>query len=57
MRREANQNNTRLEELDLPKLWIITPTASDNLRSEFVANYNQDLVTGIGDRPSLPILG
>ncbi|MFB2894131.1 hypothetical protein ACE1CI_14570 [Aerosakkonemataceae cyanobacterium BLCC-F50] len=52
LRREANRNNTRLQESDLPRLWIITPTASENLLSQFGAIPNQDWVTGIYFLPS-----
>ncbi|MFB2880408.1 hypothetical protein [Floridanema aerugineum] len=52
LRREANRNNTRLQESDLPKLWIITPTASNNLLSQFGAIPNQNWVTGIYFMPS-----
>jgi len=37
LRREANRNNTELKRSDLPKLWVITPTASNNMLSEFNA--------------------
>jgi len=52
LRREANRNNSRLQESDLAKLWIITPTASNNLLSQFGAIPNQDWVTGIYFMPS-----
>lgn len=52
LRREANRNNTRLQESDLPKLWIITPTASNNLLSQFGAIPNQEWVTGMYFLPS-----
>lgn len=35
--REANRNNTRISELDYPKLWILTPTASQNILNGFGA--------------------
>ncbi|MCL1469250.1 hypothetical protein, partial [Argonema antarcticum] len=47
LRREANRNNTRLPETAIPKLWIITPTASNNLLAEFSAISNKNWVTGI----------
>ncbi len=52
LRREANRNNTRLSASELPKLWIITPTASNNLLSEFGAIPNQNWLTGMYFMPS-----
>ena len=47
LQREANRNNTSLQESATPKLWILTPTASANLLSGFGATPNENWVTGI----------
>jgi hypothetical protein len=39
LRRDARANKTRLQESDIPKLWVLTPTASPALLSSF--NFNQ----------------
>jgi hypothetical protein len=39
LRRDAKANKTRLQESDIPKLWVLTPTASPALLSSF--NFNQ----------------
>ena len=40
--RQANRSNTRLVEGDLPKLWILTPTASANLLRGFGAIEDEE---------------
>ncbi|AVH66266.1 DUF4351 domain-containing protein [Nostoc sp. 'Peltigera membranacea cyanobiont' N6] len=41
LRRDAKANKTRLQESDIPKLWVLSPTASPALLSSF--NVNQKL--------------
>ncbi|MBD2387067.1 hypothetical protein [Cylindrospermum sp. FACHB-282] len=45
--REANRNNRNLEESNLPKLWILTPTASSNILDGFGATLKADWHQGI----------
>jgi len=40
--RQARRNNTRVEDKDLPHLWIISPTASDSLLRGFGAQLDLD---------------
>ncbi|PHM07998.1 hypothetical protein [Nostoc sp. 'Peltigera malacea cyanobiont' DB3992] len=47
LQRQANRNKTRILESDLPKLWILTPTASTQLLSGFGANPKDDYLPGI----------
>ncbi|MBU7586477.1 MAG: hypothetical protein KAF91_27040 [Nostoc sp. TH1S01] len=47
LQRQANRNNTRIPESDLPKLWILTPTASASLLSGFGANPKADFLPGV----------
>ncbi|MFN6560289.1 MAG: hypothetical protein RMY28_010815 [Nostoc sp. ChiSLP01] len=47
LQRQANRNNTRILESDLPKLWIFTPTASAQILSGFGANPKDDYLPGI----------
>ena len=47
LQRQANRNKTRILESDLPKLWILTPTASAQLLSGFGANPKVDYLPGI----------
>jgi hypothetical protein len=42
LERQARRNNTRVEETDLPSLWIISPTASESLLSGFGATLDLD---------------
>lgn len=49
--RQANRNKTRILESDLPKLWILTPTASAQLLSGFGANPKDDYLPGIHFMP------
>jgi hypothetical protein len=41
LRRDAKANKTRLQESDIPKLWVLSPTASPAILSSF--NVNQKL--------------
>ncbi|WP_414579250.1 hypothetical protein [Anabaena sp. CCY 9402-a] len=47
LQRQANRNNTRIIEPDLPKLWILTPTASAQLLEGFCANPKADYLPGV----------
>ncbi|MEH1885225.1 hypothetical protein [Nostoc sp.] len=47
LQRQANRNKTRILESDLPKLWILTPTASAQLLSGFGANPKVDYLPRI----------
>lgn len=51
LQRQANRNNTRIIESNLPKLWILTPTASDQILSGFGANPKDDYLPGIHFMP------
>ena len=42
LERQARRNNTRVEETDLPHLWIISPTASESLLAGFAATLDVD---------------
>jgi len=42
LERQARRNNTRVEEKDLPNLWIISPTASESLLTGFGATLDVD---------------
>lgn len=45
--REANRNNRNLQELNLPILWILTPTASVPLLSGFGTTLSEDWLSGV----------
>jgi hypothetical protein len=45
--RKAKRENKTVLENELPQLWIITPSASDDLLSRFVANPREDWLEGI----------
>ncbi len=45
--RQANRDNTRLEETELPFLWILTPTASEDLLQSFKATLAENWGSGI----------
>ncbi|MDZ8078959.1 MAG: DUF4351 domain-containing protein [Nostoc sp. SerVER01] len=47
LQRQANRNKTPISELELPKLWILTPTASTALLSGFGASQKPDWMPGI----------
>ncbi len=51
LQRQANRNNTRIIESNLPKLWILTPTASAQILSGFGANPKDDYLPGIHFMP------
>ncbi|MFN6513452.1 MAG: DUF4351 domain-containing protein [Nostoc sp. CreGUA01] len=47
LQRQANRNKTPIPELELPKLWILTPTASTTLLSGFGATQRVDWLPGV----------
>lgn len=47
LQRQANRNKTPISELELPKLWILTPTASTAMLSGFGASQKPDWMPGI----------
>ncbi|MFB2772700.1 hypothetical protein ACE1AT_26000 [Pelatocladus sp. BLCC-F211] len=47
LQREANKNQTPIPELETPKLWILTPTASTTLLSGFRAVQGEDWLPGV----------
>ncbi|MBZ8182500.1 hypothetical protein [Oscillatoria salina] len=51
LQREANRSKTRLQESDLPKLWILTPTASANILDGFGAVEHEEWLSGVHFMP------
>lgn len=47
LRREAKANNTKLDEEKIPKLWVLTPTASQTVLSGFNVNQKEGFPPGI----------
>jgi len=47
LQREANRNNTSVQDSTVPKLWILTPTASATLLSGFGAVKGGDWLPGV----------
>jgi hypothetical protein len=47
LRREAKANKTKLEEQIIPKLWVLTPTASTAILSSFNVNQQEEFTPGI----------
>ncbi|MGB6294779.1 MAG: DUF4351 domain-containing protein [Rivularia sp. (in: cyanobacteria)] len=47
LRREAKANNTKLQEEKVPKLWVLTPTASQTVLSGFNVNQKEGFPPGI----------
>ncbi|NJN11374.1 MAG: DUF4351 domain-containing protein [Richelia sp. RM2_1_2] len=47
MRREAKANNTKLQEEKVPKLWVLTPTASQTVLSGFNVKQKEGWLPGI----------
>jgi Domain of unknown function (DUF4351) len=47
LRREAKTKKRKLQDQEIPKLWILTPTASDVKLSQFGAVEKQDWLPGI----------
>ncbi len=47
LRREAKANKTKLQESDIPKLWVLTPTASPTILSSFNVNQKSGWLPGI----------
>jgi Domain of unknown function (DUF4351) len=47
LRRDAKANKTRLQESDIPKLWVLSPTASPALLSSFNVNQKSGWLPGV----------
>ncbi|MHC5755190.1 MAG: DUF4351 domain-containing protein [Nostoc sp.] len=47
LRRDAKANKTKLQESDIPKLWVLTPTASSALLSSFNVNQKSGWLPGV----------
>ena len=47
LRRNAKANKIRLQESDIPKLWVLSPTASPTLLSSFNVNQKEGWLPGV----------
>ncbi len=47
LRREANANKTKLQEDKIPKLWVLTPTASETILSSFNVSQKEGWLRGV----------
>lgn len=47
LRRDAKANKTRLQESDIPKLWVLSPTASPAMLSSFNVNQKSGWLPGV----------
>lgn len=47
LRRDAKANKIRLQDSDIPKLWVLTPTASPALLSSFNVNQKSGWLPGV----------
>ena len=47
LRRESKANKTKLEEEKIPKLWVLTPTASETVLSGFNINQKEGWLPGV----------
>ena len=47
LRRDAKANKTRLQESNIPKLWVLTPTASPAILSSFNVNQKSGWLPGV----------
>ena len=47
LRREAKANNTKLQEEKIPKLWVLTPTASQTVLSGFNIKQKEGWLPGV----------
>lgn len=47
LRREAKRDNTSLDKSDIPKLWVLTPTASSKVLSSFGATQKKGWLPGV----------
>jgi hypothetical protein len=47
LRRDAKANKTRLQESDIPKLWVLSPTASPAVLSSFNVNQKSGWLPGV----------
>ncbi|NET02531.1 MAG: DUF4351 domain-containing protein [Sphaerospermopsis sp. SIO1G1] len=51
VRKESNENKIKLSEQEIPRLWIITPTASQDILSGFGAKISETSLPGVYDFP------
>jgi Domain of unknown function (DUF4351) len=47
LRRKANRNHANIQKSTIPKLWVLTPTASEEILSDFGANPADGWVYGV----------
>ncbi len=47
VRREAKANKTKLQESEIPKLWVLTPTVSETRLSSFGTIQKEDWLSGV----------
>jgi hypothetical protein len=47
LRREAKANKTKLQDSNIPKLWVLTPTASPTILSSFNVNQKSGWLPGV----------
>ena len=47
LQREANRSQTRIPESELPKLWMLTPTASTAILSKFGGRIDRSWMAGV----------
>jgi hypothetical protein len=47
LRREAKANKTKLQESEIPKLWVLTPTVSESKLSSFGTIQKADWLSGV----------
>ncbi|BAZ50273.1 hypothetical protein NIES4103_28890 [Nostoc sp. NIES-4103] len=47
LRREAKANQTKLQDAEIPKLWILTPTISKTILSSFGTTQKTDWLSGV----------
>ncbi len=47
LRREAKANKTKLQDSEIPKLWILTPTVSETRLSSFGTMQKADWLSGV----------
>ncbi|HLP89050.1 MAG TPA: DUF4351 domain-containing protein [Nostocaceae cyanobacterium] len=47
LRRKSKRDETQIQDAEIPKLWVLTPTASTELISSFNAHPQPDSLTGV----------
>jgi hypothetical protein len=47
LRREAKRNNAAIQDSEIPKLWILTPTISESKLSRLNVSVKEDWLTGV----------